>query len=260
MIVHVVAAGLTLALLLFTLIAHFPRAGSSSGYLLFILIFSLPCFLVSLLAFLVDILLFVPHLDWGGWIVLGSTVLIAIFGVFLCVLRRTTSSRKAVEQNTLDHAEMHPLGQYDNAFSGGISYKPTANSGDLIFANSIDGYKAMNNSLPQLGELKLEANVSNYSAETDEEAPLTNNAQKRPISGYTDTNGNNTYADHRRSPSLTRERRHNGPPLNYRHNEPPRNQAPQLKTYNRTMSLIRIILLTNQDTNNITIIPNHMNI
>lgn len=205
LIVHVVAAGLTLILLLFTLIAHFPRAGSSSRYLLFILIFSLPCFLVSLLAFLVDILLFVPHLDWGGWIVLASTVLIAIFGVFLCVLRRTTSSRKSVQRNSFDNPELLSLGQYDNAFSGGVSYKPTANSGDLIFANSVDGYKSLNHSLPPFNETKYDTNVSSYPSENDEAVPLTGSSHQRPVSGFIDAAVNDPYSDQRYLPSRREE-------------------------------------------------------
>lgn len=176
LIVHVVAAGLTLILLLLTLIAHFPGAATSSKLLLIILIFSLPCFLLSLLAFLVDILLFVPHLDWGGWIVLASTVLIAIFGVFLCVLRRTTSSRKAMERRIHENSELQSLGpQYNSAFSGGVSYKPTTSSGDLIFSNSTDGYKPLNPPLPTFNEVKYETNISSYSAGTEDDAPLTSN-------------------------------------------------------------------------------------
>jgi hypothetical protein len=35
----------------------------------------------GLLAFLVDILLFVPHLGWGGWIVLVATIILTSCGV-----------------------------------------------------------------------------------------------------------------------------------------------------------------------------------
>lgn len=172
LIVHVVAAGLTLILLVLTLAAQF--ATSSSKFLLIMLIFSLPCFLLSLLAFLVDILLFVPHLDWGGWIVLASTVLIAIFGVFLCVLRRTASSQKAMERRIHENSELQSLGQYSSAFSGGASYKPTTSSGDLIFSNSIDDYNSKN--LFEFTEVKFEPHVSNHSVPgTDDNIPLARN-------------------------------------------------------------------------------------
>ena len=66
----------------------------------------LPTLLVSLLAFLVDILLFVPHLGWGGWIVLASTILIVLSGVLTCAMRRTIVSRKARKKRIAENAEM----------------------------------------------------------------------------------------------------------------------------------------------------------
>lgn len=123
LIVHVAAAGLTLILLVLTLFAHLHSAAHSSRYLLLVLILSLPCFLLSLLAFLVDILLFIPHLDWGGWIVLGATVLIAIYSVLLCIMRRTISSRKALK-NRMNNSELQSLHNtsFQNIPEGGIIY------------------------------------------------------------------------------------------------------------------------------------------
>lgn len=125
LIVHVVAAGLTLILLLLTLAAHFQKFAHSSHYLLFILILSLPCFMLSLLAFLVDILLFVPHLDWGGWIVLAATVLIVLFGVLLCIMRRTMSSRKAMKCHD-ENSELQTLNHFNSSSAfmpdGGMVY------------------------------------------------------------------------------------------------------------------------------------------
>lgn len=95
LIVNVVAAGLTLILLILTIFAHLKSASHSSKYLLIVFFFSIPCFLISLMAFLVDILLFVPHLGWGGWIVLAATVLVLFSNIMLCVVRRSLSSDKA---------------------------------------------------------------------------------------------------------------------------------------------------------------------
>lgn len=125
LIVHVVAAGLTFILLLLTLAAHLQTFAHSSHYLLFILILSLPCFMLSLLAFLVDILLFVPHLDWGGWIVLAATVLIVLFGVLLCIMRRTISSRRATKSRE-DNSELQTLNYFNSSSAfvpdGGMVY------------------------------------------------------------------------------------------------------------------------------------------
>lgn len=66
----------------------------------------LPTLLVSLLAFLVDILLFVPHLQWGGWIVLAATIILTTSGVVTCAMRRTLVSRKARKKRIAENAEM----------------------------------------------------------------------------------------------------------------------------------------------------------
>ncbi|KAK9321797.1 SUR7/PalI family-domain-containing protein [Lipomyces orientalis] len=102
LIVHPIAAGFTLILLILSLIAHFHGPANSPRYLFFLLIFCLPTFILSLLAFLVDILLFIPHLSWGGWIVLAATVIIAVCSLILCTMRRTLSSRKAMRKRIFE--------------------------------------------------------------------------------------------------------------------------------------------------------------
>ncbi|KAK9476221.1 SUR7/PalI family-domain-containing protein [Lipomyces japonicus] len=102
LIVHPIAAGFTLILFIFSLMAHFHSPANSPRYLFFLIIFCLPTFILALLAFLVDILLFVPHMAWGCWIVLAATVLIAICSLILCTMRRTLSSRKAMRKRIFD--------------------------------------------------------------------------------------------------------------------------------------------------------------
>ncbi|KAK9469482.1 SUR7/PalI family-domain-containing protein, partial [Lipomyces arxii] len=106
LIVHPIAAGFTLILLCLALIAHFNGPANSPRYLGFLLILTLPVFILSLLAFLVDILLFIPHLAWGGWIVLGATVIIALCSLILCTMRRTLSSRKAMRKRIFDNGDI----------------------------------------------------------------------------------------------------------------------------------------------------------
>jgi hypothetical protein len=104
LVVHPVAAFLNLVCLCLAGAAHFHSPSHSPRYLLGLLILLLPTLLVSLLAFLVDILLFVPHLQWGGWIVLAATILLTASGVMTCAMRRTLVSRKpgsAVSLKTL---------------------------------------------------------------------------------------------------------------------------------------------------------------
>jgi hypothetical protein len=86
--------------------SHLRSPSHSPRYLLALLILLLPTVLVSLLAFLVDILLFVPHLQWGGWIVLAATIILVSCGVVTCAMRRTLVSRKARKRRIAENAEM----------------------------------------------------------------------------------------------------------------------------------------------------------
>ncbi|OJZ89030.1 hypothetical protein ASPFODRAFT_127548 [Aspergillus luchuensis CBS 106.47] len=106
LIVHPVAAFLTLVCLCMAAAAHFHAPSHSPRYLLALLILLLPTLLVSLLAFLVDILLFVPHMAWAGWIVLVATILLVTCGVVTCAMRRTLVSRKARKKRINENAEM----------------------------------------------------------------------------------------------------------------------------------------------------------
>ncbi|KAL5361251.1 SUR7/PalI family-domain-containing protein [Aspergillus floccosus] len=106
LIVHPVAAFLTLVCLCMAIAAHFHGPSHSPRYLLALLILLLPTLLVTLLAFLVDILLFVPHLGWGGWIVLAATIIHVSCGVVTCAMRRTLVSRKARKKRIAENAEM----------------------------------------------------------------------------------------------------------------------------------------------------------
>lgn len=165
LIVHPIACGFTLILTVLALLAHIQGPASSSRYLLFCLVFSLPTFLLVLLSFLVDILLFVPHLDWGGWIVLAATILVAISGVVLCVMRRTLSSKKAMKKHQLDAT---------NELSAFSSHK---------HLNSFS-YSSKDN-VPQFSELRYE--TSHDTSKDEEVLPLTSHVFEEPTSHLADT-------------------------------------------------------------------------
>ncbi|KAK2861494.1 hypothetical protein FQN49_004145 [Arthroderma sp. PD_2] len=107
LIVHPIAAFLTLICFGLAAAAHLHAPSHSPRYLLGLLILLLPTLLVSLLAFLVDILLFVPHLEWGGWIVLAATIILTTCGILTCAMRRTLVSRKARKRRIAENAEMN---------------------------------------------------------------------------------------------------------------------------------------------------------
>lgn len=72
-----------------------------------------PTILITLLAFLVDILLFIPHLAWGGWLVLVATILLVIGGIITCAMRRTLVSRKARKKQIEENDEMNGRNFYN---------------------------------------------------------------------------------------------------------------------------------------------------
>jgi hypothetical protein len=107
LIVHPIAAFFTLVMLILGASAHFHSPSHSPRYLLGIFILSILTLIASLLAFLIDVLLFAPHMAWGSWIVLAATILIAASGIVSCAMRRTLVSRKARKRRIAENAEMN---------------------------------------------------------------------------------------------------------------------------------------------------------
>ena len=112
LIVHPIAAFMTLVLFVLSVLAHLHRPAHSPKYLFALLILCLPTVMVSLLAFLVDILIFLPHVQWGGWIVLAATILIVTSGVVMCGIRRQVVSRLARSKRIQASAEMGDQNTY----------------------------------------------------------------------------------------------------------------------------------------------------
>ncbi|KAL5117757.1 hypothetical protein ACEQ8H_004367 [Pleosporales sp. CAS-2024a] len=114
LIVHPVAALMTLICFALAVAAHFHSPAHSPRYLLALLIFTFPTLLVSLLAFLVDVLLFVPHVAWGGWVVLAATIVIVASGIVTCAMRRTLVSRKARKRRIAENDDLNGQTFYAN--------------------------------------------------------------------------------------------------------------------------------------------------
>ena len=212
LIVHVVAAGLTLIMILFALLAHFHGPSSSSRYLLFFLIFSIPAFMISLLAFLVDILLFLSHLSWSGWIVLGSTVLLAISTIIICIMRRTLSSLKAVRKRGADFSELNDMGLFGNTE---LSSFNNNNNSDNIMNNKKNDNLVLGTfaggalgSDPKLDSSEFERTGSNLT--TNSSVPLNNDDDN---SSNVDLHSNYRHASsraYRGSRRLTPQASNNG--------------------------------------------------
>ncbi|KAL9135230.1 MAG: hypothetical protein Q9175_003583 [Cornicularia normoerica] len=128
LIVHPIAAVLTLICFILAATSHLHSPSHSPRYLLGLIILSIPTLLITLLAFLVDILLFIPHLAWGGWIVLAATILILASGIITCAMRRTLVSRKARTKRIAENAEMSGENFYARQAAPPVMAMPRAES------------------------------------------------------------------------------------------------------------------------------------
>ena len=100
LVVHPIAALLSLVCLGLSIAAHFHSPAHSPRFLLGLLILTVPTLLITLLAFLVDILLFVPHMSWGGWIVLVATILIVAQRCHVCDAPDACIPESAAKENS----------------------------------------------------------------------------------------------------------------------------------------------------------------
>ncbi|AET38904.1 Rim9p Ecym_3418 [Eremothecium cymbalariae DBVPG len=74
-----------------------------------IIIWSFLTYLQTLLCFLVDVLLFIPYLDWPGWLILVSAILIVFSSSVSCLRRRTISSWRYERTAKGEDIELYPL-------------------------------------------------------------------------------------------------------------------------------------------------------
>lgn len=114
--------------------AHFHSPSHSPRYLLGIFILSILTLVLALLSFLIDVLLFVPHMAWGSYLVLAATILIAASGIVSCAMRRTLVSRKARKRRIAENAEMNGENFY-NRERGGVD--PTLPTNTVGVATTI---------------------------------------------------------------------------------------------------------------------------
>ncbi|KAI9777391.1 MAG: regulator of ime2 [Geoglossum umbratile] len=177
LIVHPIAALLTLILLILSLSAHLHAPSHSPRYLLILLILTIPTLLLSLLAFLVDLLLFVPHVQWGGWIVLAATIIIASSGIITCAMRRTLVSRKARQRRIAQNPEMN-----GENFRKRMDHEPTAPSFGLSPAPIVNGTPGADK-LPQFTTIPAEVSPKSDGVSNDERTLLSSRNASNPGGG-----------------------------------------------------------------------------
>ncbi|AAS52061.1 ADR141Wp [Eremothecium gossypii ATCC 10895] len=89
----------------------------SDRRLTIIILWSFLTYMETLLCFLVDVLLFVPYLDWPGWLMLVSAVLVVFSSSIACLRRRTLTSQR-IEKGAKEDLELYPL--YGGALGAGV--------------------------------------------------------------------------------------------------------------------------------------------
>lgn len=192
LIVHPVAAFLTLVLLILAGTAHAHSPSHSPRYLLGTFILSILTLLVTLLAFLIDVLLFVPHMSWGSYIVLAATILIAGSVVVSCAMRRTLISRKARKRRIAENAEMNG----ENFFNRQNATAPAPYTGPATGALEV-------NKLPAFATFEMTKTEGSERTSNDERVPLTHRTPSN------------------RSPEESGETRDGSIPLQDRYGAPP---------------------------------------
>ncbi|KAI0454049.1 pali-domain-containing protein [Xylaria acuta] len=241
LIVHPVAALLTLIMFIMAAVAHFHSPSHSSRYLCGLLVFGILTFLVCLLAFLIDVLLFVPHLAWGSWLVLAATILVLLSFIVSCAMRRTLVGRKARKKRIAENAEMSG----ENYYNRQVQQEATSVVASSLQPTvpSVSGANGPSDKLPSFATYEKRDDRS-----SDERIPLTartpserspNNApldmgvsdlpnNRRSLSGSTQTLPTDPYGNPitqppdaygmRRGPSIERMdgRGRGGPPGGYR--------------------------------------------
>ncbi|KAL6410417.1 hypothetical protein AUP68_06839 [Ilyonectria robusta] len=208
LIVHPVAALLTLVLFIMAIVGHMHAAGHSSRYLLVVFIFIFIDFLVCLLAFLIDVLLFVPHLAWGSYIVLAATILVALSGLITCAMRRTLIGRKDRQKRIAENAEMSG----ENYYNRTGQTKPAEEVAREPTVPSVSGGNGTTDNLPGFVTYDQQAKNDQVS---DENIPLTRRttSNRSPIP-VNDTGNVGEVAAFNNSPQRQGSRDQYGNPIN----------------------------------------------
>ncbi|SZF00553.1 unnamed protein product [Blumeria hordei] len=186
LIVHPIAAFLTFIMLVLAASAHFHAPSHSPRFLLVIFIFSILTLVTALLSFLIDVLLFVPHMAWGSYLVLAATILVAMSGIVSCAMRRTLVNRKARKRRVAENAEMNGANFYSN--EGQNPNLPPA-----VVATAAAVGTAVNNQ-PAFATFEMAKKPKDEPLNNDERVPLTQQIlAERPANGQSVTGGTLKY-------------------------------------------------------------------
>jgi hypothetical protein len=171
-------------------------------------ILSILTLLLTLLSFLIDVLLFAPHMAWGSYLVLAATILSAASSLVSCAMRRTLVGRKARAKRIAENAEMNGENFYARQATETVAPitipPPIANGGP-------DADK-----LPSFATFEMANKEKGRTSDGDERIPLTSRTptDRSPGAGGTTLNGGpeDMYGGPPRMGGAQGNGRYNGPP------------------------------------------------
>lgn len=180
------------------MIAHFHGPSHSSRYLLVVFLVGLADFLVCLLSFLVDVLLFVPHMAWGSYVVLAATILVAISGLVSCAMRRTIVGRKSRQKRIAANPEMSGEAYYNRQAQTTVPPVNVPSTLQQPTVPMLSGANGNNDSLPEFASFDKKDDRS-----SDERIPLTARSPSNRSPGNFTNDGSNTLVNDATSTSPT---------------------------------------------------------
>lgn len=205
LILHPVAAVLVLIMFIMAVTSHFHAPSHSARYLLAFFVFTIITFLVCLGAFIIDVLLFIPNLAWGSYIVLASTIMVLFSGVVTCAMRRSLISRKNRRKKIAENAEMSGENYYNREASKPIGF----NVAPPVAMTS--GANGGNDTLPAFATFEQHKKEDQVS---DEQVPLTS---RSPSAAQSSRNDPTTFSNEPtavNAPARSASRDRYGNPMN----------------------------------------------
>lgn len=99
LLVHVLAFVCVSLLWIFGVLTCFRCIRISRGTMTVAVVWSMLSFMMVLLGFLIDILIFSSHVTWCSWLTLVGAFFTALSGTMLCLMRRDLPSHESLDRN-----------------------------------------------------------------------------------------------------------------------------------------------------------------
>lgn len=117
LLAHFVAADSSLVNFLLASLGHIVAPSQLSRYILVLILVLMTTTILTLLAFLIDVFIFVPNLDGGTWITLAATISTTMASIPMCTERRRLTARAAMQARITENEEMNGQSVHGHEYS-----------------------------------------------------------------------------------------------------------------------------------------------